>query len=46
MYARLKKKELRLKERELTEKELDLQIEEEKRIELKTLREGLRLVVR
>jgi hypothetical protein len=46
MYARLKKKEVRMKERELTEKEVELQIEEEKRIEMKCLKEGMRLVVR
>ena len=46
MYARLKKKEVRLKERELSEKEIELQLEEEKRIELKCLKEGIRLVVR
>ena len=46
MYARLKKKEVRLKERELSEKEVELQLEEEKRIELKCMKEGIRLVVR
>lgn len=46
MYARLKKKEVRMKERELSEKEVELQIEEERRIEMKCLKEGLRLVTR
>ena len=46
MYARLKKKEVRMNERELSEKEVELQIEEERRIEMKCLKEGLRLVTR
>ena len=46
MYARLKKKEERLRDRELSEKELEMQVIEEKRIELKCFKEGMGLVIR
>ncbi len=46
MYARIKKREERMKEHEMSEKERELQLVEDRRIEVKSMQEGLRLVLR
>jgi|LauGreDrversion4_2_1035121.scaffolds.fasta_scaffold04863_11 hypothetical protein len=46
LYAKMKKREEKMREKEATDKDVERQIEEEKRIELKTLQEGMRLVCR
>ena len=46
LYSKMKRREEKVKEKEVNEKDVERQIEEEKRIELKTLQEGMRLVCR
>ena len=46
MYSKMKRREQKIKEKEVTDKDIEIQIDEEKRIELKTLQEGMRLVCR
>jgi hypothetical protein len=46
LYSKMKRREQKIREKEVTDKDVERQIEEEKRIELKTLQEGMRLVCR
>ena len=46
MFSKIKKREQKMRERELSEKEVEIQVDEERRIELKCFKEGLRLVIR
>ena len=46
LYSKMKRREQKVKEKEVTDKDVEIQIDEEKRIELKTLQEGMRLVCR
>lgn len=46
LYSKMKRREQKVKEKEVTDKDIERQIEEEERIELKTLQEGMRLVCR
>lgn len=46
LYSKMKRREEKMREKEFTEKDVERQIDEEKRIELKTLQEGMRLVCR
>jgi hypothetical protein len=37
LYSKMKRREQKIKEKEVTDKDIEIQIDEEKRIELKTL---------